>query len=113
MLVHSIATLHPTRDWVTQQVRNALMYMELDAQPVGIVLDRDCLFTHLVKTSLPSMGIQPCLIDYQAPWQNAVVERFHFTLSHELLNSVQPRDLYHLNRLLGQFKTTTIMLGLI
>jgi len=79
--------------------------MDLDELPEAIVMDRDSIFLPIVKQTLPAMGIKTIRIGYKCPWQNAVVERFHRTLSDELLRDVQPVNDRHLNRLLGQFRT--------
>ena len=98
----SRATYHPTAEWVAQQLRNA--FMDMDALPEAIVMDRDSIFLPIVKQTLPAMGIKTIRIGYKCPWQNAVVERFHRTLQDELLRDVQPIHDRHLNRLLTQFR---------
>lgn len=99
----SRATYNPTSDWVAQQLRNA--FMDMERLPNAIVMDRDSIFPPIVKQTLPAMGIQPIRIGYKCPWQNAVVERFHRTLTDELLRYVQPVNDRHLNRLLVDFRT--------
>jgi transposase InsO family protein len=98
----SRATYHPTAEWVTQQLRNA--FMDMDDLPEAIVMDRDSIFLPIVKQTLPAMGIKVIRVGYKCPWQNAVVERFHRTLSDELLRYVQPINDRHLNRLLTEFR---------
>ena len=97
----SRATYHPTAEWVAQQLRNA--FMDMDELPEAIVMDRDTIFLPIVKQTLPAMGIKTIRIGYKCPWQNAVVERFHRTLTDELLRDVQPVNDRHLNRLLVGF----------
>ncbi len=98
----SRATYNPSAEWVAQQLRNA--FMDLDELPEAIVMDRDSIFLPIVKQTLPAMGIKTIRIGYKCPWQNAVVERFHRTLSDELLRDVQPVNDRHLNRLLVEFR---------
>ncbi|WP_242518221.1 MULTISPECIES: integrase core domain-containing protein [Thiorhodovibrio] len=98
----SRATYHPTAAWVAQQLRNA--FMDLDAMPEAIVLDRDSTFLPIIKQTLPAMGIKPIRIGYKCPWHNGVVERFHRTLDQDLLRYVQPLNDRHLNRLLVEFR---------
>jgi hypothetical protein len=50
------------------------------------------------------MGIKTIRIGYKCPWQNALVERLHRTLTDEPLRHLQPVDDRHMNRLLDQFR---------
>lgn len=102
VLIWSRATYHPTAEWVAQQLRNALM--DLDVHPEAMVMDRDSILLPIAKHTLPNMGIKPIRIGYKCPWQNAVVERFNGTLSRELLRYVQPLNDRHLNRLLRDYR---------
>ncbi len=102
VLLWSRSTYQPTSAWVAQQLRNA--FMDLDALPEAIVLDRDSTFLPIIKLTLPGMGIKPIRIGYKCPWQNGVIERFHRTLDEDLLRYVQPLNDRHLNRLLVEFR---------
>lgn len=102
ILYWSRATYNPTAQWIAQQLRNA--FMDLDELPKAIVMDRDSIFLPIVKQTLPAMGISSIRTGYKCPWQNAVIERFHRTLSDELLRYVQPLNDRHLNRLLVDFR---------
>jgi len=100
-LIRSMATYNPTAAWVAQQIREAFPY---DTAPKMMVMDRDTIFSPLVKHTLPNMGIQVRRIDYKCPWQNGVVERFNLTLQTELLSLITAINLTHINKLLRQYR---------
>ena len=100
-LIRSMATYNPSALWVAQQIREAFPY---DTAPKMMVMDRDTIFSPLVKHTLPNMGIQVRRIDYKCPWQNGVVERFNLTLQTELLSLITAINLTHINKLLLQYR---------
>lgn len=102
ILHRSVATYHPTSQWVEQQLRNTIMTLE--ELPAEIVMDRDSIFGPIAKRFLPRIGIRPLRIAYKCPWQNGIVERFHRTLNEDLLRYVQPLNERHLNRLLREYQ---------
>jgi hypothetical protein len=69
-----------------------------------MVMDRDTIFSPLVKHTLPNMGIQVRQIDYKCPWQNGVVERFNLILQSELLSLITAVNENHMSRLLRQYR---------
>ena len=101
VLIRSVATYNPSSAWVAQQIREAFPY---DTAPKFMIMDRDTIFLPLIYQTLPNMGIKPLRTDYQTPWQNCVVERFHLTLQSELLAYIVPINADHMNRLLVKYK---------
>ena len=94
------ATYHPTGAWLAQQLREAFPFEDVVTY---MILDRDTRFEPARRVTLPNMGIEPKLIAYKTPQQNAFAERFIQTLSRELLDHVIPFNDIHLNRLLREY----------
>ena len=99
---HFNATLNPTAEWVTQQLREAFPY---DSAPRYIIFDRDSIFSPLVRRTLKSMGIKPKRIFYKKPWQNGVAERWIESCRLEMLNHVVVLNEVHLVRMVREYIT--------
>jgi len=66
-------TLHPTAEWVVQQLREAFP----EAGPYRyVVFDRDSKFDGDVVAFLQATGLKPTQTSIQSPWQNGIAERW-------------------------------------
>ena len=102
-LIHINVTLHPTKQWVTQQFRNA--FMDFDAEPSLCVSDHDGIFRLWLKPMLKSyFGMKLILIPYTMPWFNGKVERFHRSLKREALVNVIPISILQLQSICWQYQ---------
>ena len=103
-LMHINVTLHPTRQWVTQQFRNT--FMDFDAQPSFCLSDRDGIFGMWLKPMLQSyFGMKLIQIPYKMPWFNGRVERFHRSLKREAMAYVIPISVFQLQSICWQYKS--------
>ena len=96
VLLNLNATLHPTREWVSQQFRNA--FLDLDVEPSLCVSDNDGIFGQWLDSFLShsfQMGL--IKIPYRKPWYNGRVERFHRSLKFEALPFLIPLSPSHLH----------------
>ena len=99
-IVHLNITEHPTAEWVKQQLREAFPF---NSFPKYLIFDRDSIFSGQVKEFIKSMGSEPTVISYRAPWQNGVAERWILSVRTELLNHVIIFNEEHLRRLLMEY----------
>lgn len=74
ILHRSVATYHPTSQWVEQQLRNTIITPE--ELPAGIVMDRDSIFGPIAKRFLPRMGIKPLRMHTNAPGKTELWSAF-------------------------------------
>jgi putative transposase len=81
---HVAITAHPTATWTAQQLREAFPW---DEAPRYLLHDRDHAFDRLQSTA-KAMGIEDVRAALQAPWQNALVERFIGSARRECLDHV-------------------------
>lgn len=96
---HLNITAHPTAAWVKQQLREAFPF---EKTPKYLIFDQDTIFG-AVKTFVQTMGIQPKLTAYHAPWQNGACERLHGSLRRELFDHVIVLDEAHARRLIKEY----------
>ena len=99
-ILHFNVTLHPTAEWVIQQLREAF--------PEGgklryVVLDRDAKFNADVLGLLKATGLRPKRTSIQSPWQNGIAERWVGGCRRELLDHVIPVNEEHLRRLVREY----------
>ena len=118
-IVYITATMHPTLDWLKQQIR----YATWDEYPRFLIHDNDGIFGQLGKSISAKlngrsvscrssldvwlanvMQIQGIPTPYFAPNANAYCERLIGTLRRECLDHVLVFNLQQLNRLLKQYK---------
>lgn len=95
-ILHFNTTLHPTGDWIMQQLREAF---PLPCPYRYILLDRDAKFGGDVLGFLKACGIQPMRTSIQSPWQNGVAERWVGSCRREMLDSIISLNAQHLRRL--------------
>lgn len=92
----SPSTYHPKEDWVLQQARNLLMWLEeagLDAS--HLIHDRDTKFTRSFDGLIDSAGIRVVKSPVMAPNANAFAESWIATVRRECLNHFACFSLRH------------------
>jgi len=95
-ILHFNVTLHPTSDWIVQQLREAF---PLPCPYRYVLFDHDAKFGHDVLNFLQSSDLKPRRTSIGSPWQNGTAERFVGSARRELLDHVIPLNEYHLRRL--------------
>ncbi len=97
-------TYHPHEQWVKQQARNVLMWIEGDGLPVRFVIhDRDTKFSFGFDRVFANAGIRRVRTPLLAPDANAYAESWIGSLKRECLNYFLCFSLGHLGHITGQF----------
>jgi transposase InsO family protein len=104
-ILHLNVTLHPTSDWVVQQLREAF---PLPCPYRYVWFDHDARFGNEVLEFLRSSALKPLRTSIRSPWQNGTAERWVGSVRRELLDHVIPLNEYHLRRLGAITLPTTI-----
>jgi putative transposase len=95
-LVFLNATLAPSREWVSQQIRNFHFDYE---SPDAMIIDRDGIYgAWLGDYHLIHFLIVPLQTPVRSPWLNDRIERFHRTLKEELIHPLGYFDLAQIKR---------------
>lgn len=98
-------TYSPTREWIIQQIRNAMHdYASLDIKML-MIHDNDALFSGWLPAILEEFGLVSKPIDPGCRWQNGRVERFNRTLKTQLLNRIPVIDEQHARELCFLYQT--------
>jgi transposase InsO family protein len=101
-ILHCSVSLHPTSEWVVQQLRETFP----EADPYRyVIFDHDSKFNADVITLLQSTGLEPKRTSVQAPWQNGIAERWVGSCRREFLDHVIPINERHLRRLVRDYVT--------
>ncbi len=96
----SAPTEHPDSAWVTQQARNASMWLaEEGIKPEMLIHDADTKFSKSFKSVWTGQGVQCKQIAHGAPMQNAFAENFIGTIKRECLNHFYCFSLDHLDHI--------------
>ena len=95
-ILHFNVTLHPTSDWIVQQLREAF---PLPCPYRYVLFDHDSKFGNEVLQFLRSSDLKPMRKSIRSPWQNGVAERWVGSVRRELLDHIIPINEYHLRRL--------------
>jgi hypothetical protein len=99
-------TLHPTREWTAQQVRNLLLDLSDEAHRVKFMIrDRGSYFTVVFDAILADAGIRTVLCNVRTPRMNAITERWIGGCRRELLDRTLVWNQGHLRRILRQYET--------
>jgi len=97
---HSYPTLHPSRDWVIQECRNASMWLEDEVLDVKCLLrDRDGKYPHSMKDFWKAQNVSTVKTPVRAPKANAFCESFIGTLKRECLNNFFCFSMDHLHHI--------------
>ncbi len=99
-IIHFNVTLHPTSQWVIQQLRESFPD---DSAPNYLIFDNDTIFSSEVSASIKSIGITPKRTAFRSPWQNGTAERWVGSCKRELIDHVIVLNEEHLRRLLRDY----------
>ncbi|MGZ5433455.1 MAG: integrase core domain-containing protein [Thermoanaerobaculia bacterium] len=99
-ILHVATTAHPTAEWTTQQLREAL--------PAGgncryLLHDRDSIFSAALDDAVQRLGLSPLKSPPRAPKANAFCERVIGTLRRECLDHVIPLSEHHLRGIVREW----------
>ena len=99
-LVWINVTMHPTAEWIAQQVTEAFPWNEA---PRYLIRDQDGIYGAAVKRRLRAMGIRDKPIAPGEPWQNGYAERLIGTIRRECVDHLIVFGEAHLRRILGEY----------
>ena len=99
-IIHFNVTAHPTSEWSTQQLRNALQEFDI---PKFLIRDRDTKFGYLFSQSVSDFGINEIVTAYRSPWQNGYCERVIGSIRKEFLDHIIVINENHLRKLLKEY----------
>lgn len=95
---HSYPTLHPHRDWVIQEFRNASMWLEDEGLEVEFLLrDRDAKYPNSMNAFWKDQDVTTVKTHVRAPKANVFCESFIGTLKCECLNHFMCFSIDHLH----------------
>jgi hypothetical protein len=93
-------TVHPTAEWIAQQVTEAFPWTEAQRY---LFHDRDGIYGAAVRRRLRAMGIRDKPIAPGSPWQNGHVERLIETIRRKCLDHMIVFGEAHLRRMLEEY----------
>ena len=99
-IIHFNVTAHPTSNWSTQQLKNALYENEI---PKYLIRDRDTKFGNLFSQSVSDFDIREIVTTYRSPWQNGYCERVIGSIRREFLDHLIIMNENHLRKLLKEY----------
>ena len=100
----SPSTYHPTTEWVQQQARNVMMWLEDEQLACRFLIhDHDTRFTEAFDHLFESVGPRIVPTPFQAPIANAFAESWIGTLKRECLNHFCCFNLRHLDYIIQTY----------
>lgn len=99
-LVWTNATLHPTAEWIAQQLTEAFPWGDA---PRHLIRDRDTSYGTVFKRRLDSLGIRDHPTAPRSPWQNGYAERMIGSIRRECLDHTIIFGEAHLRRTLKSY----------
>ena len=100
----SPATYHPNEQWVKQQARNVMMWLEdMGIDATHLIRDRDAKFTKRFDLLLKSSGIKVIKLPARSPNLNAYAEAWVGTIKRECLNYFFCFSLKHMDHLVQSY----------
>jgi putative transposase len=99
-VLHFNVTEHPTADWTSQQIVEALADRDV---PKYLIRDRDSTYGKDVHLRIASMGIEEVLTAPRSPWQNPYAERLIGSIRRDCLNHFVILNARHLKRALAWY----------
>jgi putative transposase len=101
----SPATYHPDGDWVTQEARNASMWLaDMNVTPRFLVHDRDKKFPKAFREFWKAEGVRCILTPVRAPMANAFAETWIESFKRECLNYFVCVELAQLNLIITSWR---------
>jgi putative transposase len=98
-------TLHPTGEWTTQQARNLLMDLGVQAERMKFMIrDRGSNFTAAFDAVLADAGIRTVPCNVRTPRMNAIAGRWIGGCRRELLDRALIWNQSHLRRILRDYE---------
>jgi putative transposase len=82
-VVHINATVHPTDEWVAQQLREATPFADTAKH---LICDNDTKFGPVFEAAAKTCGLEVIHTPYEAPRANAICERFVGSVRRECLD---------------------------
>jgi len=99
-LVWTNATLHPTAEWIAQQLTEAFPW---ELAPRHLIRDRDAIYGAVFRRRLNSLGIRDHPTAPRSPWQNGYAERIIGSIRRECLDNTIVFGEAHLRRTLRSY----------
>lgn len=99
-LVWTNATVHPTAEWIAQQITEAFPW---DQTPKHLIRDRDASYGAVFKRRLATLAIRDHPTAPRSPWQNGYVERVIGSIRRECLDHTIIFGEAHLRRTLRSY----------
>jgi transposase InsO family protein len=88
------ATLHPTREWIIQQFRNATI--EGFELPTALIADNDGVYGKWLDVDLKRyFDIEVFRTPYRQPWKNGRIERLFKSIKDEIFHRINVVDCDH------------------
>lgn len=98
-------TANPTGEWVAQQARNLVLYLEDRVSDFRFLIrDRDRKYTAAFDEVFKTDGIRVVPTAPQAPRMNAIMERWIGSTRHELLDPTLVMNARHLRKVLAEYE---------
>jgi transposase InsO family protein len=94
------ATMHPTADWIAQQLVEACGW---DPAPRYLVRDRDQSYGEVFVRRIRAMGIRDRPTSPRSPWQNGYAERLIGSIRRECIDHVIVFGERHLRHVLRSY----------
>jgi transposase InsO family protein len=85
ILRHEQRRLHPTAEWIAQQITEAFPW---DEAPDHLIRDQDARYGRLVRRRIAAMGIRDHPTARRSPWQNGHAERLIGSIRRECLDHI-------------------------
>ncbi len=99
-IVHGNVTEHPTAQWTTQQIVEAVPW---ETVPRYLLRDRDSIYGDVFQRRVKHMDIEEVKIAPRSPWQNPYCERAIGSIRRDALDQVIVLHERHLRRVLRSY----------
>ncbi len=97
---HSYPTMHPNRDWVLQECRNASIWLEDEGLDIRFLIrDRDAKYPNSMRDFWEAQDVTTIKTPVRAPRANSFCESFIGRLKAECLNKFVCFSMDHLHHI--------------
>ena len=97
-LIRSICRDNPL--WGAPRIHGELLKLDT---PRYMLRDRECIYGHVFRKRVTSLGIEEVITAPRSPWKNAYVERLIGSIRRECLNHVIVLNERHLAKVLKEY----------